>query len=213
MIRDAASRMRPRSSSARSGGATAALIAAALLLAGCSAPATSDTGSAAAEHTTDAAHAEPVALTGGWAKAGEGMTGVFGTLENHGDADIALTAVDSPAAAMVELHETVTSGSSATMRPVEGGFTIPAGGTFLLEPGGDHIMFMDMAAPLLPGDEVPLTLHFDDGSELELTVLVKDFAGAQENYEGSDEHEHEHGSDHGDHSEHDAEHDADHAEH
>ena len=192
---------------ARRSGWLAAAFASALLLAGCGTPAEPASSGAAAEHSADAAHADPIALTDGWAKAGAGMTGVFGIIENHGDADLTLTGVDSPAAATVELHETVTSGSAATMREVEGGFTVPAGGSFVLEPGGDHIMFMDMAEPLLAGDEVPLTLRFDDGSELEVTVLVKDFSGAQENYEGSHEHD-----DASEHDAHDA-HDDDHAEH
>lgn len=194
-----------RTTVARRSAPVAAAFAATLLLAGCGAaePAAPDAASA---HASDSAHAEPISLTGGWAKAGEGMTGVFGTVENHGDGDITLTGVDSPAAATVELHETVTSGAAATMREVEGGFTIPAGGSFVLEPGGNHIMFMDLAEPLLAGDEVPLTLRFDDGSEVEVEVLVKDFSGAQENYEGSEAHDGD--SDHDAHA-----HDADHAEH
>ena len=53
----------------------------------------------------------------------------------------------------------------------------------LLEPGGDHIMLMDLAEPLLPGDEVELTLLFEDGTEHPYTATVKDFTGAQEHYE------------------------------
>ncbi|QBE47843.1 copper chaperone PCu(A)C [Leucobacter triazinivorans] len=197
---------------ARRRGALAAALAASLLLAGCSSPAGSGTAEAGAAvaPSADAAHGEPIALTDGWAKAGSGMTGVFGVLENRGDSEITLESVDSPAAGMVELHETVTSGAEATMREVEDGFAIPAGGSVVLEPGGNHIMFMDLAEPLLAGDEVPLVLHFDDGSTLEVTVLVKDFAGAQENYEGSDAHD-DAGHDDAGHDDH--AHDADHAEH
>lgn len=152
------------------------------LLAGCSSdPAksseTSDTKPAAATESN-------VTFKDGWAKAAEGMSGAFGTLVNSSDKDITLEKAESPVAGMVELHETVTSGSSSTMREVDGGFVIPKNGSFTLEPGGNHIMFMDMPKALLPGDEVPLTLYFSDGKTLEVTVLAKDFAGAQENYEG-----------------------------
>ncbi|UOR02842.1 copper chaperone PCu(A)C [Leucobacter allii] len=175
----------------------AALAAPALaiaLLAGCASPSDAPAGAAASAETSGsaAATAEGVALSGGWAKAGEGMTGVFGTLENAGEAPVVLERVESPAAGMIELHETVTSGSSSTMREVDGGFEIPAGGSVELAPGGDHIMFMDMPKALLAGDEVPLTLVFDDGSTLEVSVLAKDYAGAEENYEsgapGDDAH-------------------------
>lgn len=150
------------------------------LLAGCS----GEPSKAAEASDTKPAAEKAVALKDGWAKATEGMSGVFGTLTNSSDSDIVLEKAESPVAGMVELHETVTSGSSSTMREVDGGFVIPKGGSFTLEPGGNHIMFMDMPKALLPGDEVPLTLHFSDGTTLEVTVLAKEYAGAQENYEG-----------------------------
>ena len=42
---------------------------------------------------------------------------------------------------------------------------------------------MDLAEPLQPGDEVELSLDFEDGTALTVTATVKDFAGAQEHYE------------------------------
>lgn len=157
-----------------------AALAATLLLSGCS----SAPESAGAAQSSETAGLESTfELADGWAKAGDGMTGVFGTLTNTGDEDLNLVSVDSPAAGMIELHETVTSGANATMREKDGGFIIPAGGTFELVPGGDHIMFMDLSKPLLAGDEVELTLTFSDGESVEMSVLVKDYEGAQENYE------------------------------
>lgn len=177
-------------------------LAAPLLLVGCSGAAANSTtdGSAANAQSAEAAGAteSTIELTDGWAKAGDGMTGVFGTLVNDGDADITLESVESPSARMIELHETVTSGGSSTMREVDGGFTIPAGESFALAPGGNHIMFMDMPEALLAGDEVPLTLTFDNGSTLEISVLVKDFSGAQENYEGDESHDSGDGHSHDD---------------
>ena len=177
-------------------------LAAPLLLAGCSGTTADSTtaGADASSQTSDTTEAteSTIELTDGWAKAGEGMTGVFGTLVNDGDADISLESVESPSAGMIELHETVTSGGSSTMREVDGGFTIPAGGSFELAPGGNHIMFMDMPKALLAGDEVPLTLTFDNGSTLEVSVLVKDFSGAQENYEGDESHDSGDGHSHDD---------------
>ena len=171
--------------------AVALALAAPLLLSGCA---------AAGGAGPDAAEAAPAAVTleDGWAKAGDGMTGVFGSVVNGGAEDVVLARVESPAAGVVELHETVTAGGAATMRPVDGGFAVPAGGAFPLDPGGDHIMLMDLAEPLLAGDEVPLTLHFDDGSSVDVSVLVKDFAGAQERYDD--------GSGHADDASHDGEH-------
>ena len=117
-----------------------------------------------------------------WAKtADEGMTAAFGTVKNSADRDITITAARSDAASAVELHEVVDD----VMRPVEGGFTVPAGGSLMLEPGGYHLMFMGIHQSIIAGDEVTVTLTLSDGSELEFTAVAKDFAGANEDYDGA----------------------------
>ena len=106
------------------------------------------------------------------------------------------------------------------MQEKEGGFPLAAGEQLVLEPGGHHLMLMDLTAPLLPGDEVELILEFEDGTEHPLTATVKDFAGAQEHYApedsaGSDASDgggaHDGHDDHDDHDDHDGHdgHDAD----
>ena len=69
------------------------------------------------------------------------------------------------------------------MREVKGGFTIPAGGSFALEPGANHLMFMGLMAPLQAGATVEVTVTFDDGSTFTFEAPVKDYSGANENYE------------------------------
>lgn len=167
---------------------SALALAAALSLAGCagavgSAPATE----AATSHAAEAAAS--VTFIDGWAKAAEsGMTGVFGSLENTGAADLVVVGVETDAAESAELHEMVDDGSGTmSMRRKDGGFPIAASDHLHLEPGGNHIMLLGLTAPLLAGDEVALTLAFDDGSTLEVTVPVKDYEGANESYDGGNE--------------------------
>ena len=75
---------------------------------------------------------------------------------------------------MLELHETVENETGEmVMRQIEGGFTIPAGGSLALEPGGNHIMLMDLTSPLMAGDEVTFTLTFADDTTYEVTAPVK----------------------------------------
>jgi copper(I)-binding protein len=91
------------------------------------------------------------------------MSAAFGTLENTSDHDITLVSAESPASTMLQLHETVANDSGAmVMKEKQGGFVIPAGGSFALEPGGNHIMLMDLTAPLAAGDEATFTLTFSD---------------------------------------------------
>lgn len=178
-------------------GAAALVLSAPLLLTSCAQSSEEDAAPQSSTAQTEPADqsAEPIALSNGWAKAAEGMSGIFGDLENNTDTDIVLVSAESPVAGMVELHETVTSGATTTMREIEGGFSIPAGESFELVPGGNHIMLMKMPEAIIAGEEVPVTLTFEDGSTVETVVLVKDYAGADENYEGETGHDAEEGHD------------------
>lgn len=184
----------------------AALLGAlALPLAACSAGGSDDggaTGSSASDGAVDTVDTADLSLADAWVKSAEsGMSAVFGTLTNASSSAVTLVGAASSAAGMVQLHETNADGSGGmSMKEKEGGFAIPAGGELRLEPGGDHIMLMDLTAPLLAGDAVEVTLQFAGGAELAITATVKDFAGAQENYSPSDgggEMEGMEGMDHG----------------
>ncbi len=168
--------MRTRSTSAIVAIAAAALIA----LTGCS------TETAPPEATPTAA--DVVTVEDAWVKAADaGMSAAFGTLVNNGTEDVIVVSASSPASAGVELHETVADESGAMiMRPRQGGFTIPAGGTLALKPGGNHIMLMGLNGPIKAGEEVSFTLVFADGSTQDILAPAKDYAGANENYEGGD---------------------------
>ncbi|WP_150252170.1 copper chaperone PCu(A)C [Nocardiopsis deserti] len=142
-------------------------------------------GAAPAEEAADA-----FSVTDPWVKAvtaEEGMTGVFGVLANGSGEEITVVSASYEAAGVVELHEVVSEGTDGTMREKEGGFPIPAGGSATLEPGGDHIMLMELAEDLRPGAEATVTVEFSDGSTTEFTAAVKDYAGANEEYGGDTE--------------------------
>lgn len=166
-----------RSTPARLG---ALLVAAALALTGCAST------TSTAEPATSAA--DTVTVTDVWVKSAEsGMSAAFGELTNDGEADVTVVSAETGASAMVQLHETVTDDAGEmVMREIDGGFVIPAGGSLTLEPGASHIMLMDLTSPLVAGDEVTFTLTFSDDSTVEFTAPVKDYSGANENYEGDD---------------------------
>ncbi|WP_026923517.1 copper chaperone PCu(A)C [Glycomyces arizonensis] len=167
---------------ARAAAASAALLSAGLLAAcGGEAPET-DQAAEAAEPSAAAS----VTVTDAWVKATEeDMSAVFGVLENASGTEAHLVAAESDLA-MTELHEVVESDGSTVMREVPDGFTVPAEGSHELAPGGDHIMLMGLGAPIVAGDEVTVTLEFEDGSELELTAVAKDFEGGDEEYRPGD---------------------------
>ncbi|MFE7507847.1 copper chaperone PCu(A)C [Promicromonospora sp. NPDC057488] len=155
-------------------------LAAALALAGCTAAGASDDAAAAPA-------GEAVTVTDGWVKAaGSGMSAAFGGLTNAGTQDVTVVSATTEASPMLELHETVENETGELiMREIDGGFVIPAGQTLDLEPGGSHIMLMGLAHPLEAGEEVTFTLTFSDASTFEFTAPVKDYSGANENYDPS----------------------------
>lgn len=147
-----------------------------------------------ADHDTHAM-ADGVTITDQWATAGDmGMAALFGTLHNAGHHDARIVSGTSVVAGRVEVHEVVPDASgSKTMRPKAGGIVVPAGGTHELAPGADHLMLMDITAPLRPGADVSVTLTFEDGTTLPVSAQIRDFAGGNEQYEPAGSAPHDHG--------------------
>jgi len=113
------------------------------------------------------ARARPAPLAGG--------TGaIYFTVLNGLDNAVQLVPVSSPAAAVVETHETINENGVMKMLPLPDGYSIPAGGTLVLAPGGKHIMLIDLTKPLVPGDTLELTVRFDSGEPMVLNVPVLD---------------------------------------
>jgi copper(I)-binding protein len=59
-----------------------------------------------------------------------------------------------------------------TMREVSG-IDIPAGGSVSLEPGGYHVMLLDLKAPLTEGETVSITLTFENAGTVEVEAPVR----------------------------------------
>ena len=186
--------------------AAAAVVAAGLLIAGCtdSTPDPDSTAagtSAATEAATDGTAAETTAsdleIVDPWVKAvpeGTMMTGAFGTIVNNSDEDIHVIAVTSPITDRAELHETVTEGGTPVMKEMEDGFTVEAGEEFVLEPGGNHLMLMELMAPIEAGEDVELTLEFADGRTFSWTAPARTYDGANESYMNSEGEMEDHGT-------------------
>jgi len=151
----------------------AAAAVAALTLAACGSATSAGSSTAPAVTASDA-----------WVKTAQsGMTAAFLTPSNPTGEDVVLASAATPAAGMVELHEMAMADGQMVMRPKEGGITIPAGGSATLEPGGDHIMLMELTGPIAAGDVVTLTLTFGSGETLTVEATAKDFDGGNESYQ------------------------------
>ena len=74
--------------------------------------------------------------------------------------------------AMAMLHESVEKDGVLHMVPQENGIEIPAGEALLLEPGGKHIMLMNLQHALTAGEEILLTLTFEGADSPRETIEV-----------------------------------------
>ncbi|MDV3221245.1 copper chaperone PCu(A)C [Intrasporangium sp.] len=163
---------------------TVALAACGTSTAGPAAQASATSGAAATvAGATEVAPADGVRLDSGWVKAGSGMTAVFGTVVNGTDEAVTIVGGSSPAAGKVEVHTMAKQpDGSMKMMEKEGGLVVPAGGSAELAPGADHIMLLELKAPLVNGDDASVVMVTADGTELAWTVPVRSFAGAEETY-------------------------------
>lgn len=108
------------------------------------------------------------------------MTSVFGTLENHTAEELNIVGLTSDVEAeSYEIHEVV----DGVMQEKEGGIVIPGGETHVMEPGGDHFMFMELAEPIAAGDTVSVTVELDGGNTVELAdIPVRTMGAGDEDY-------------------------------
>jgi copper(I)-binding protein len=121
-----------------------------------------------------------ITVTDAWVRQpaeGQTRSAAYGTITNNGDTDITLVGGSVTFGATVEIHETLM-GDDGTMqmREREEGFVVAAGETFTLEPGGPHIMFLDIDPADFVG-EIDVTMIFDDGTELTVTAPVRSLDG------------------------------------
>lgn len=85
--------------------------------------------------------------------------------------DDSLIAASTAVAQRVELHESSMSAEGTmTMQPVEA-FPVPASGSLVLEPGGLHLMLVEVE-PLEVGDTVEVQLEFADAGTVDVTAQV-----------------------------------------
>lgn len=114
---------------------------------------------------------------------------IYMDLEASEDDRLIGASVGSSIAGKVEIHETAMMDDSTgddsmgddgamgamTMREV-GEIALPAGTTVNLEPGGYHIMLLEIATPLELGAKFDVTLTFENAGEKVVEVEVREEA-------------------------------------
>lgn len=110
-----------------------------------------------------------------WVRANPGgstLTAAFMEIKSAaGDGD-ALIAASSPAAGRVEVHTHIKDGDVMKMRRLDK-LPVTAGQSHVLKPSGDHLMLLDLKAPLKDGDLVKLSLTFEKAGTIEIEATVE----------------------------------------
>lgn len=119
-----------------------------------------------------------------WVRASEysaaagGMTGVFAKITNRGDKTITLVGGSTDIAKMVQTHEVV----DGMMQEIKEGIEIHVGQTLVLQPGGKHVMLIDIVKPIVVGDKITFTFKFDKADSQTFTLTAKESEGGDETY-------------------------------
>jgi periplasmic copper chaperone A len=123
------------------------------------------------------ANAQPssIQVDDAWSRAtlGQSRTGAaYLTLATRAANADRLVSASATVAGKVELHNHIMVGNVAQMRPVDA-IEVAPGSPTVLQPGGLHIMLLDLKAPLQAGTSFPLTLVFEKAGAVTVNVAVR----------------------------------------
>jgi periplasmic copper chaperone A len=114
-----------------------------------------------------------ITISGAYTRAtvpGQAAAGGFMKITSSGAADQLISA-SAPVSDDVQLHTMKMEGNVMQMREVKQ-IDVPANGAVELKPGGLHLMFMNIKAPLKAGEVVPVKLKFAKAGEVEVKMPV-----------------------------------------
>jgi hypothetical protein len=125
------------------------------------------------------AWAAPIVVDHVWSRAAmAGRTGVvYLTITATGSTDT-LVSISSPVASKAELHESYDDAGVMKMRAV-GPLSVAPGKPIVLQPGGYHIMLIDLVHALKQGDSFPITLRFAKAGAVTVTAMVAKAGASQ----------------------------------
>jgi copper(I)-binding protein len=155
-------------------------------------------GAVLAACSSDDSSGDSVAVNDVWTRttAPTATTGaVYMDLESADGDRLVSASVPADVAGRTEIHEVVDGesmdgesmdgesmdGESSEMpeammgmRELEDGLEIPAGEEVSLEPGGYHIMLLELEEPIAEGDTIPVTLMFENAGEVQVEAEARD---------------------------------------
>lgn len=105
-------------------------------------------------------------------------------IENRGSTVDRFLSVSSEIAGRAEIHEMAVVDGVMRMRPLPKGVEIAPGMSAKFEPGGLHVMFLDLKKPLVKGERFKGKLVFEHAGEVEVEFVIDAM--------GTSDHKHTH---------------------
>jgi len=106
------------------------------------------------------------------APANMSMGVAYLSITNHGKDAETLSAASTPVAESVQFHQTSIVDGVARMRPLAE-VVIAPGATVNIEPGGIHLMLLNLKSAIETGKTVPLTLEFRRAGKITVQLEVE----------------------------------------
>jgi copper(I)-binding protein len=116
--------------------------------------------------------------------AGSQVAAGYLVITNKGLSSERLVSFTTDLAGQPEVHEMTNEGGVMKMRPLAKGLAIPAGATIKLEPGGYHLMLLQLKKPLLAGQRYKATLVFEKAGPVEVEFEVRAMGTGQQKGHG-----------------------------
>lgn len=115
-----------------------------------------------------------------WSRAmpkGASVGAGYLVIENRGPAADRLISASAAIAGRAEFHEMAVTDGIMRMRPLPNGVEIAPGMSAKFEPGGLHLMFVDLKRPLEKGERIKATLNFEKAGAVEVEFVVETMGG------------------------------------
>jgi len=132
-----------------------------------------------------------IVISAPWSRAtpaGASVAAGYIVITNKGLSADRLLSFTTDLAGQPEVHEMSHEGGVMKMRPLPKGLAIPAGASVKLEPGGYHLMLLQLKKPLTVGQRYKATLVFEKAGPVEVEFEVKAMGEGQKKGQGHHNH-------------------------
>jgi periplasmic copper chaperone A len=116
-----------------------------------------------------------ITISGAWARPGlAGANGaIYFIIENSGEQADALLSAEANVSQLVQLHQSMMDSSGTMSMHEQERVDVPAKDQVAFQPGGLHVMLINLNEDLNPGDRFHLTLNFQGAGAVPVDVEVR----------------------------------------